>query len=478
MANKKDLAEAQNYSRARLITAFTSGIPGGKELAPKKGLTPVLVGVGLTAIMVLVSVFYGYLSPGLPTDWSNNRLIVAKDTASRFVSVKGTLYPVINTTSARLLIPSKDYKVLVVDDQELEGLPVGNSVGIAGAPDILPNRDRLANRQFASCAQDDAVRNVISAQEAARPAGRSTAVVVSDGGTEFVIAAGLRHRLPKDGLTRDSMLRILGLAQAQVTKVATQWVNLFGEGTPLDPVHVPGEGKTIKVEGESYEVGSFVTQQGGDGSVYVVMQDASLAPVDGVAKELYSVGKDDSLIRPHELTVAKLGGFSNAPASFIPADWPNAKLTAMASPSPCALTEPSDGADGTAATPSVELGTVPDRSLLDATPAHTKVASGSGALVRAVSGDDITKGTLYVIDGSGMAYPVPDDTEEIIARLGFQSADVRGIPREWVDVFAIGVSLSPDDAGLPAQFNAAGTSTANTGTANTGTTNSGTGPTQ
>ena len=57
MANKKDLQDAQNYSQARLITAFTSGMPDGKELTPKKGLTPVMVSIGLTAIMVLISVF-------------------------------------------------------------------------------------------------------------------------------------------------------------------------------------------------------------------------------------------------------------------------------------------------------------------------------------------------------------------------------------------------------------------------------------
>lgn len=41
MANKKDLAEAQSYSRRRLVTAFSSGIPDGVELTPKKNQTPV-----------------------------------------------------------------------------------------------------------------------------------------------------------------------------------------------------------------------------------------------------------------------------------------------------------------------------------------------------------------------------------------------------------------------------------------------------
>ncbi|MGE4655169.1 type VII secretion protein EccB [Bifidobacterium longum subsp. suis] len=172
MANKKDLQDAQNYSRARLITAFTSGMPDGKELTPKKGLTPVMVSIGLTAIMVLISVFYGIISPGLPSDWSNNKLIVGKDTASRFISVNGVLHPVINTTSARLLIPSDEYRVITVDDNELEGIPIGSSVGIVGAPDILPNRSRLVSKFLVSCLDTEraSTNNLITNDAVTTPA--------------------------------------------------------------------------------------------------------------------------------------------------------------------------------------------------------------------------------------------------------------------------------------------------------------------
>lgn len=105
MANKKDLAEAQSYSRRRLVTAFSSGIPDGVELTPKKNQSPVIVGVGLTVIAILVSLFYGMVSPSLPDGWENNKLIVAKNSAARYVSSNGTLHPVINAISARLLIP-------------------------------------------------------------------------------------------------------------------------------------------------------------------------------------------------------------------------------------------------------------------------------------------------------------------------------------------------------------------------------------
>ncbi len=120
MANKKDLAEAQSYSRRRLVTAFSSGIPDGVELTPKKNQTPVIVGVGLTVIAILVSLFYGMVSPSLPDGWENNKLIVAKNSAARYVSSNGTLHPVINAISARLLIPSSDFKVLTVADDQLK----------------------------------------------------------------------------------------------------------------------------------------------------------------------------------------------------------------------------------------------------------------------------------------------------------------------------------------------------------------------
>ena len=63
MADKKDLSEAQSYSRRRLVTAFTSGIPDGVELMPKKNQTPVIVGVGLTIIAMLISICLLYTSP-------------------------------------------------------------------------------------------------------------------------------------------------------------------------------------------------------------------------------------------------------------------------------------------------------------------------------------------------------------------------------------------------------------------------------
>ncbi|MEO5608100.1 MAG: type VII secretion protein EccB, partial [Ornithinibacter sp.] len=106
MATKKDLVEAQSFSRRRLTTAFVSGAPGGREVEPHRPLRAVAGGLALTVVLILGSMAFGWLRSSLPQGWENNRLVIAQDSGARYVSVKSVLHPVVNTTSARLLIPA------------------------------------------------------------------------------------------------------------------------------------------------------------------------------------------------------------------------------------------------------------------------------------------------------------------------------------------------------------------------------------
>ena len=94
------------------------------------------------------------VSPSLPDGWENNKLIVAKNSAARYVSSNGTLHPVINAISARLLIPSSDFKVLTVADDQLKNIPIGSTIGILGAPDSLPEENNLIAGSINSCVSD------------------------------------------------------------------------------------------------------------------------------------------------------------------------------------------------------------------------------------------------------------------------------------------------------------------------------------
>ena len=103
MPSNKEILEAQRYNRRRLITAFTSGIPGGRELESKSPFIPLIVGSVVVAIMLGVGVVMSRFAPTLPQDWQDSTLIVVKGTGARYYTIRGVLRPVTNITSARLL---------------------------------------------------------------------------------------------------------------------------------------------------------------------------------------------------------------------------------------------------------------------------------------------------------------------------------------------------------------------------------------
>lgn len=340
MADKKDLSEAQSYSRRRLVTAFTSGIPEGVELTPKKNQTPVIVGVGLTVIAVLISMFYGIISPSLPSGWENNKLIVAKSSAARYVSSKGTLHPVINAISARLLIPSSDFKVITVDDDQLAGIPIGSTIGILGAPDSLPDQDGLVTGSINSCTSEQGTDTTASNEQANTQASHEAALVSVDD-ADYLVTGSHRYKMPSEPTLRDAYLRALGIPQITAIKASAQWINLFEHGDEMAPIAINDEGKEMNIHGVNVPVGGVVMQQGDSKhGKYVVMTDGSLSPLDDLAYDLYIIGKPEQLTRPRTLNASEFQHFTNSAAPAIPSNWPNGTLTAKRHASSACATYP------------------------------------------------------------------------------------------------------------------------------------------
>lgn len=447
MADKKDLSEAQSYSRRRLVTAFTSGIPDGVELTPKKNQTPVIVGVGLTIIAVLISMFYGIVSPSLPSGWENNKLIVAKSSAARYVSSNGTLHPVINAISARLLIPSSDFSVITVADDQLDGIPIGSTIGILGAPDSLPAQESLITGSISSCTSAHGTDTTVSN---AKTAERTTheAALVSVDGTDYLVTGSYRYQLPAEPTLRDTYLRALGIPQATAIDATAQWINLFERGDDMEPIAIANEGESISVHGVNVTIGSVITQQSdGTRGKYVVMPDGSLSAINDFAYDLYIIGKPEQLAQPRTLSASDFQYFPNATTSVVPATWPSETLTSTQDASSVCAAYPlrsSGKASASQVRLTVASGHTNASAAKHADTVH--IQDGTGALVRAAIGTS-NQGTVFAIDATGTAYPVPDASEETLKRLGYSSKDVRSIPRAWIDVFPQGVQLTTKAAG-------------------------------
>ncbi len=89
-------------------------------------------GVALVALICLAAVALAYFKPQGLRD--NSRIVQARGAAQLYVTIDDKLYPVLNLVSAQLIIGSPD-KVAQVKPQEVQDMPRGPLIGIAGAPE-------------------------------------------------------------------------------------------------------------------------------------------------------------------------------------------------------------------------------------------------------------------------------------------------------------------------------------------------------
>ena len=191
MATKKDLVEAYSFSRRRLVTAFVSGAPGGREVEPARPGRTVVGGLALAVLLVAGAAIAGVFAPRTPDDWNQAGLLISKETGAAYVITQESehpeLRPVINSTSAKLILGSEAEPTLISQDT-IDDQRIGEDIGILGAPASLPTSSLLVDSGWTACTAAGRGLRVTVAEDpdyAWRPVGAST--VVSGG-------AALRHR--------------------------------------------------------------------------------------------------------------------------------------------------------------------------------------------------------------------------------------------------------------------------------------------
>lgn len=429
MATKKDLIEAQGFSRRRLLTAFTSGAPGGKELEPAKPLRAVAAGIALAAMVVLGGVFYGIMRPGLPAGWENNTLVLISDTGARYLSIDSVLYPVINTASARLLMPAGEFTVITTDRETIEGIQLGPTIGILGAPDDLPTSGQLVNDGWAACVVDAHETGLNIASTPVKNAKGAVVVRAADG--IHVVNGELRYPLRTEDA--DAILRASGLSLASAVDADERWLNLFKEGQPLAPLIIPRAGEYLP--GTNLQIGSVVHTEGSADSVrYLITANGELSTMSPLAYQLYLLGTGavlggEQIVSPADVgsmpTAAKRAGGADWPDSLAPVTTNDARLCA-------ALSHDAGGA------PHTMLATL---SASEAAPeAGVKVVTGGGALIR------LGSGMVALIDESATAFAIPGATPELIRKLGYQESDIADVPQAWMQFLPYGPELTVEAA--------------------------------
>ncbi|MGH3308513.1 MAG: type VII secretion protein EccB, partial [Nocardioides sp.] len=168
MATKKDLVEAYSFSRRRLVTAFVSGAPGGREVEPARPGRTMVGGLALAVLLAAGAAIAGIFSPSVPEDWADSPgLIVSKETGAAYVITEDAveeaeasdddtgpvLRPVINITSAMLILGS-DVTPEIVPQSAIDAETIGDDIGILNAPASVPTDDLLIERGWTACTEE------------------------------------------------------------------------------------------------------------------------------------------------------------------------------------------------------------------------------------------------------------------------------------------------------------------------------------
>ena len=441
MASKKELVEGQAFSRRRLITAFVSGAPGGREVEPGKPLRAVVGGVVLSAIIVVGALAAGLLAPTLPDGWDQDSLVIAEDTGARYVALDGVLYPVINTASARLLIPS-NFKVVSAKADKLTTSKRGPTLGIIGAPDALPTSASLVDTGWATCTSANTGMVTRLSRPPAATATTDQAVVATvgtdDNAEVFLVDNGFRYRIKPEDVV--AVRRALGLQSAPDYTVTATWINLFAPAPDidLDAFQVPDAGDSLAgVKGlpPNARIGSIISDSADTDTHYVLLSGGAVAELTPFAYALYRTGPAAG--SPVTVQAPVLAGLGEVDTPVWPDAWP-AVVPSQVEGTPCALLLAGTGG----VKPQTQLGVSTLAPPADGT-TSVVVDPGAGALVRGIGQASLDNGPVFLVDQTGAAFPIEvSGSDDPIAQLGFSLNDIVPVPQAWVALFSPGPTLS------------------------------------
>ena len=150
MATKKDLVEAHAFSRRRLVTAFVSGAPGGREVEPVRPGRVLIGGVALSVLLLAGAAIAGFLLGRPPAQWlDEGSFVISKDTGEQYVVMRGGDDPLLqrvpNFVSAQLLLGKAELTPYTVRDKYIRTVDLGED--LLADPRLAADDPRGVHRQ-------------------------------------------------------------------------------------------------------------------------------------------------------------------------------------------------------------------------------------------------------------------------------------------------------------------------------------------
>ncbi|MFI2779091.1 type VII secretion protein EccB [Streptomyces sp. ALB3] len=506
MASRRDELNAYTFAKRRLVAQFLQPHPSGSEEGAPRPLRAVVPGAIVGVVVLAVFGAWGMFKPVAPQKWDTpyENVIIASKSTTRYVVLKTDgktqLHPVLNMSSAKLLLAPDKGTVVNVDESVLDSgkIPHGATLGIPYAPDRLPDRAEAGStKRWAVCERPGeggraiqkaafvfAEREQKKTEGANRLRGGEVMYVEGPGPdrTRYLVdATGKAYPVENDEL----LLRTL-VDEGRAQRVSADWLETLHkgdavtfptiEGTPGQDAGVPGQ-----LQPEDNKVGMVLAATSGTRTQQYVVLKGRVAPVsDFVAKLLLSSSALVNLDQDGKAKPVSAGAFEPGEAFGQERDWPRSEATPVNSASTdsgsrntvCNVLRGVSEKSG-ASTLSTWAGkgfpsTLPTGS------SSAYVTPGSGQLFRQFKGSSPESGPLFLVTDTGLRYAmqsngdsVQDDSgigesgtkeereqrqqeaAQAQNRLGYKDVDPAPVPAAWSALLPTGPRLSTGAARQP-----------------------------
>ncbi|MFF4173950.1 type VII secretion protein EccB [Streptomyces sp. NPDC001744] len=511
MASRRDELNAYTFAKKRTVAAFLQPSPSGTEEGAPKPLRAVLPGLVVAALAVAGFGAWGMFKPTAPKGWDDpgTRVIVGKQSTTRYVVLetgrgkdrKTLLHPVLNLTSARLLLDPDKFQVVQVEDGKLdEGKPPrGPILGIPYAPDRLPAADDAGRpKRWAVCEQPGggkgagvqkatflfAERDLGRTEGPGRLGDGQVLYVRGEKGNARFLVDHTGTKYPVKAGSTGLLTALVGLGK-EPQPVTDDWLATLKAGDQIDfpridgrvgdPAGIPGDTLT----GTENRIGMVLLAQTGSGPQHYVVLAGKVRPVTPFTAWL--------LINSPQTAVLDMDGRATAvDASSVDPDptpfhdgarWPRLKSTrvnAVSGPGArdtvCSVLTHVDEKGGTTLTTWAGRDYPAD---ITAGGTSTYVTPGTGLLYTQIQGRQKTPdGSLFLVTDTGLRYAVQangdsdSDRSEIGAgkqprsdgrpepsdaqkRLGYEKVTPVLVPIEWSEFLSKGPRLDTNSARQP-----------------------------
>jgi type VII secretion protein EccB len=454
MRSRREQVQAHRFVTRRIVAALMFGEPEAPEPPMRRLILAVMGSVLVAALVFAVMGVIGLLFPG-GRNPAENTLVIERETGAKYVFLQGRLHPVLNFTSARLILANANPPTQTMSIRSLLDVPRGRPVGIPNAPDTLPERSALLGLPWAVCSAPRSQGSLDAATHVfvgGVPAGGSPlgarGLLVSTGPDQLFLV-WQEHRLRVRGNT---VLTALEWSSVAPVTVGEAFLNAVLPGPDLAPLVVTGAGRPFgrTIAGRAATVGDVYRS----GQQFYILHAEGLSPVGQTMSRLLLAGG-----RPVAEISAQEAGASLSQLKIEPQGFPDAAPELVRAPRPSMACAGYLGA-ASGSTPNIAVQAyerVADSFSLPAEQAalpgtdgvvtadRVNLPGGHAAVVKALQ--DNASGLVYVVTDQGLKYPLPlDKSGPVLTSLGYGGFSPVVVPASILALIPTAAALDPDSA--------------------------------